>query len=105
MPSESPKQARFMAAVAHNPDFAKKVGVPQSVGKEFNQADKGGPMLRTKRYKAGGRISTDGADANPGRADANPGPDAPSGGLAGFARGGPVRGGDTRFTKRNPRND
>jgi hypothetical protein len=40
MPSSSPKQARFMAAVAHNPDFAKKVGVPQSVGREFNDADK-----------------------------------------------------------------
>jgi len=30
-----------MAAIAHNPAFAKKVGVPQSVGKDFNQADKG----------------------------------------------------------------
>jgi len=30
-----------MAAVAHNPAFAKKAGVPQSVGKDFNQADKG----------------------------------------------------------------
>lgn len=30
-----------MAAVAHSPEFAKKAGVPQSVGKEFNQADKG----------------------------------------------------------------
>jgi hypothetical protein len=39
MPSSSPKQARFMAAVAHNPKFAKKAGVPQSVGKEFNNAD------------------------------------------------------------------
>ena len=41
MPSSTKKQARFMAAVAHSPSFAKKVGVPQSVGKEFNQADKG----------------------------------------------------------------
>jgi hypothetical protein len=41
MPSVSKKQANFMAAVAHNPAFAKKAGVPQSVGKEFNQADKG----------------------------------------------------------------
>ncbi len=40
MPSKTPKQKRFMAAVAHNPKFAKKVGVPTSVGKEFNQADK-----------------------------------------------------------------
>jgi hypothetical protein len=30
-----------MAAVANNPAFAKKAGVPQSVGKDFNQADKG----------------------------------------------------------------
>ena len=41
MPSTSKKQARFMAAVAHSPAFAKKVGVPVSVGKEFNEADKG----------------------------------------------------------------
>jgi hypothetical protein len=41
MPSTSTKQRNFMAAVAHNPAFAKKTGVPQSVGKDFNQADKG----------------------------------------------------------------
>jgi hypothetical protein len=41
MPSSSKKQHNFMAAVAHNPAFAKKAGVPQSVGKEFNEADKG----------------------------------------------------------------
>ena len=41
MPSVSKKQHNFMAAVANNPSFAKKVGVPQSVGKDFNQADKG----------------------------------------------------------------
>jgi hypothetical protein len=41
MPSSSKKQHNFMAAVANNPSFAKKVGVPQSVGKDFNQADKG----------------------------------------------------------------
>jgi hypothetical protein len=35
MPAVSAKQERFMQAVAHNPKFAKKVGVPQSVGKEF----------------------------------------------------------------------
>lgn len=40
MPSKSSKQARFMAAVAHNPDFAKEAGVPQSVGKEFHAEDK-----------------------------------------------------------------
>ena len=41
MPSVSKKQHNFMEAVAHNPAFAKKAGVPQSVGKEFNEADKG----------------------------------------------------------------
>jgi len=41
MPSTSKKQHNFMAAVANNPSFAKKAGVPQSVGKEFNEADKG----------------------------------------------------------------
>ncbi len=39
MPSKSPKQARMMAAAAHNPAFARKVGIPQKVAKEFNQAD------------------------------------------------------------------
>ena len=46
MPSKSKPQARLMAAAAHNPKFAKKAGVPQGVAKEFNQADKGGPMLK-----------------------------------------------------------
>lgn len=40
MPSKSEKQHNFMEAVAHSPEFAKKVGVPQSVGKEFVEADK-----------------------------------------------------------------
>jgi hypothetical protein len=41
MPSSSKKQHNFMAAVANNPAFAKKAGVPQSVGKDFSTADKG----------------------------------------------------------------
>ena len=41
MPSKSKAQHNFMAAVANNPSFAKKAGVPQSVGKEFTTADKG----------------------------------------------------------------
>ena len=40
MPSVSGKQHRFMEAVAHNPAFAKKAGVPQSVSKDFAAADK-----------------------------------------------------------------
>ena len=50
MPSTSKKQHNFMAAIAHSPSFAKKAGVPQSVGKEFNNADKG------KTFKQGGNM-------------------------------------------------
>jgi hypothetical protein len=50
MPSVSKKQHNFMAAIAHNPAFAKKVGVPQSVGEDFNKADKG------KKFGLGGGV-------------------------------------------------
>ena len=39
MPSKSDKQKKLMQAAAHNPAFAKKVGVPVKVAKEFNAAD------------------------------------------------------------------
>ena len=48
MPSTSKKQHNFMAAIANSPSFAKKVGVPMSVGKEFVTADKG------KKFSKGG---------------------------------------------------
>jgi hypothetical protein len=48
MPSKSPSQHKLMEAVAHNPAFAKKVGIPQKVGKEFAKADEG------KKFKEGG---------------------------------------------------
>ena len=48
MPSKSPKQARMMAAAAHSPAFARKVGVPQKVAKEFNRADTGTGILSFK---------------------------------------------------------
>jgi len=50
MPSVSKKQHNFMAAVANNPKFAKKAGVPSAVGKEFLTADKG------KTFKEGGTM-------------------------------------------------
>jgi len=53
VPSVSKKQHNFMAAIAHNPAFAKKVGVPQSVGKDFNNADKG------KKFRSGGMTHDD----------------------------------------------
>jgi hypothetical protein len=54
MPAASKKQKTFMDAVAHNPAFAKKVGVPKSVGKDFSEASKGmkfgkGSTTRTDR--------------------------------------------------------
>ena len=78
MPSTSKKQHNFMEAVANNPSFAKKAGVPQSVGKDFATADKGisfkgGPRTRpdlqkvnkpetlqgkTELFKEGGRMAT-----------------------------------------------
>jgi len=51
MPSSTKKQHNFMAAIAHNPAFAKKVGVPQSVGKDFDEADKG------RKFGRGGKIN------------------------------------------------
>ena len=50
MPSKSKAQHNLMAGVAHNAAFAKKVGVAQSVGKDFNTADKG------KTFKEGGAM-------------------------------------------------
>jgi hypothetical protein len=47
MPAKSEKQEKFMQAVAHNKSFAKKVGVPQSVGKEFTKS--GGGMAESKK--------------------------------------------------------
>ena len=48
MPSKSKKQHNLMAAVANNPKFAKKVGIPQSVGEDYVEADKG------RKFKEGG---------------------------------------------------
>lgn len=49
MPSHSAKQARFMQAAAHNPEFAKKASIPQSVAKEYAAADKRKAMARKLR--------------------------------------------------------
>ena len=47
MPAKSKKQEKLMRAVANNPNFAKKVGIKQSVGKEY-----------MKKYKDGGKVTT-----------------------------------------------
>ena len=54
MPSKSPAQARMMAAAAHDPKFAKRVGVPVKVAKEFNKADTGTKLLSTAMHKSRG---------------------------------------------------
>lgn len=51
MPSKSPAQARLMAAAAHNPKFAAKVGIAQSVARDFNTADAKTGILRKKKGK------------------------------------------------------
>ncbi len=81
MPSTSKKQHNFMAAVANNPAFAKKAGVPQKVGQEFLSADKG------KRFGTGSR-----ADAQ-----AINNPKTNQGGQEFFSKGG-----DTMASKMNP---
>ena len=51
MPSSSKSQHQFMTAIAHSPSFAKKVGVPMSVGKDFTAADKG------RKFAKGGEMA------------------------------------------------
>ena len=83
MPSTSKKQHNFMAAIAHNPAFAKKVGIPQSVGKDFNEADKG------KKFGSGGVSRADIQKVNKSKTD--------HGKMAFFNKGG-----DTMASKMNP---
>ena len=52
MPAKSAKQKRFMQAVANSPKFAKKVGVPQSVGKEYTKESK----MYNKKMMNGGKV-------------------------------------------------
>lgn len=65
MPSTSKKQSSFMKAVANNPKFAKRVGVSQKVGKDFEMADKkmgkyamgGDAKMERDRQKTGMKIA------------------------------------------------
>jgi hypothetical protein len=56
MPTKSKKQEKFMQAVANNPKFAKKVGVKQSIGREFTKEKE---MKKVKKMQMGGRAMTD----------------------------------------------
>jgi len=57
MPSKSPAQHKLMSAVANNSSFAKKVGIPSKVGKEFVRAD--------KRMADGGKVNAAGNYTKP----------------------------------------
>lgn len=52
MPSVSQKQHNLMEAVAHDPGFAKKAGIKQSVGQDFANADKASGKFRKKKSRA-----------------------------------------------------
>lgn len=67
MPSKSRKQHNLMAAVANNPKFAKKVGIPQSVGEDYVEADKG------RNFKGGGPVSNCGSRRMMGGGKVRPG--------------------------------
>jgi hypothetical protein len=75
MPSKSAKQHNLMEAVAHSPAFAKKVGIKQSVGKEFAAADKG------KKFGDGGGVLKQGVNK----------PKTDHGAQAMFKKGGSVK--------------
>ena len=73
MPAKSEKQEKFMQAVAHNKSFAKKVGVPQSVGQEFTKSGGGmkkmNPgMMAMMKKKAGAKKMAMGGYADGGMA-------------------------------------
>jgi len=70
MPAVSNKQEKFMRAVAENPKFAKKVGVPQSVGREFTKS--GGGMANTSRMnklEELGRVNAEKAKTSKGKSN------------------------------------
>jgi len=55
MPSKSEKQKKFMNAAAHNAKFAAEAGIPQSVAKEFHEADKEKAAKKSKIAKRYGK--------------------------------------------------
>ena len=102
MPSVSAKQKRLMDAAAHNPEFAKKVGVPVKVAKEFSQADKGrkfaggGEMKESKAMmkKEVGFMKKAGAPKSMIKHEESEMKGMKKGGKAGYASGGFVRSAD-----------
>ena len=99
MPVVSKKQEKFMQAVANNPKFAKKVGVKQSIGREFTK-EKG---MKTKKMNMGGMADREGRAMAAGRLAGRPGMMADARGRAMMKNGGKVKkmnkGGRTDRTK------
>jgi hypothetical protein len=85
MPSTSKKQHNFMAAVAKNPAFAKKVGIKSSVGEEFLKADKG------RKFGSGGMTRPDAQSINK--------PKTQHGKMALFKKGGDMKHEDVKMDK------
>ena len=63
MPAKSAKQKKLMDAAAHNPAFAKKVGIPTKVAKKFSRTSKG------MKFAGGGSINRVGDAVTPDRRD------------------------------------
>jgi len=55
MPATSAKQKKLMDAAAHSKSFAKRVGVPQSVAKEYSEKSKGMTFKRGGTMKCGSK--------------------------------------------------
>lgn len=79
MPAASKKQKKLMDAAAHNPAFAKKVGIPMAVAKDYSESSKG------LKFRKGGEMKNCGTYAKGGLAKRGEG-------IAkkGFAKGGAV---------------
>jgi len=80
--SKSEKQARFMAAAAHDPAFAARTGVKQSVAKEFNKADTGTKQLSNAMKQKPKKVKEEIPDHSMGFKPQGPGAqsNAPDGG-------------------------
>jgi hypothetical protein len=63
MPAKSEKQKKLMDAAAHNPAFAKKVGIPSKVAKKFSRTSKG------MTFAKGGSVNRVGDAVTPSRRD------------------------------------
>jgi len=86
MPAKSAKQKRLMDAAAHNPAFAKKVGIPQSVAMDFSQASKG------RKFQKGGETMKKSAKAMPFKGMESAMEEKAEKKAGGYKKGGAVRG-------------